>query len=139
MTIALAIHGGAGTLRRSETTPEREASVHAGLKTALEAGHAVLRAGGSALDAVVAAVTALEDDPLFNAGHGAVFTLDGTHELDAAVMDGATGRAGAVAGVRTVRNPILLARRVMEVTPHVLLGFEAAGALCRRLMEGTQP
>lgn len=131
MTIALAIHGGAGTLRRAEMTPEREAALRTGLGAALEAGHAVLRAGGCALDAVVAAVMALEDDPLFNAGRGAVFTLDGTHELDAAVMDGATGRAGAVAGARTVRNPILLARRIMEATPHVFLGFEAADAFAR--------
>ncbi len=131
MTIALAIHGGAGTIRRAELTPEKDAALREGLKAALEAGHATLRSGGSALDAVEAAVVALEDDPLFNAGRGAVFTLDGTHELDAAVMDGATGQAGAVAGVKLVRNPVRLARRVMEASPHVFLGFEAADAFAR--------
>lgn len=131
MTFALAIHGGAGTIRRAELTPEKEVALRAGLEAALESGHAILRAGGSAIDAVTAAVVALEDDPLFNAGRGAVFTLEGRNELDAAVMDGASGLAGAVAGVRTVRNPVLLARRIMETSPHVFLGFEAADAFAR--------
>jgi beta-aspartyl-peptidase (threonine type) len=129
MTIAIAIHGGAGTIRRQEMTPERDAATRAGLSAALEAGHAVLRAGGAALDAVVAAVLALEDHPLFNAGKGAVFTLEGTNELEAAIMDGATRNAGSVTGVRTVKNPVLLAKLVMETTPNVTLGFQAADAL----------
>jgi L-asparaginase / beta-aspartyl-peptidase len=131
MTIAIAIHGGAGTIRRSEITPEKDAALRAGLAAALEAGHAVLRQGGSALDAVTAAVVTLEDDLLFNAGRGAVFTLDGTNELEAAVMDGSTQAAGTVLGVKTVKNPVKLARRVMEATPHVTLGFAAADAFAR--------
>jgi beta-aspartyl-peptidase (threonine type) len=131
MTIAIAIHGGAGTIRRAELTPEKDTALRAGLAEALEAGHAVLRAGGSALDAVTAAVVALEDNPLFNAGRGAVFTLDGTHELEAAIMDGSDQAAGTVLGVKTVRNPIKLARRVMEATPHVSLGFAGADAFAR--------
>jgi len=129
MNIAIAVHGGAGTILREEMTPERDAATRAGLAAALEAGHAVLRAGGAALDAVVAAVRVLEDNPLFNAGRGAVFTLEGTHELEAAIVDGATGAAGSVTGVRTVKNPVLLARLVMETTPNVTLGFQAADAL----------
>jgi len=123
---SFAIHGGAGTLSRADLTPEREASIRATLQAALDAGAAVLESGGSALDAVTAAVTLLEDDPQFNAGRGAVFTWDGGHELDASIMDGATRAAGAVAGLTTVRHPILLARRVMENSPHVMLA--GAGA-----------
>ncbi len=126
--IAIAVHGGAGTLVRAEMTPELEAAYRAALETALRAGHAVLAEGGSALDAVVAAVVILEDSPLFNAGRGAVFTHEGAHELDASLMDGAAGRAGAVAGVRTVKNPILLARAVLERSPHVLLASDGAEA-----------
>ncbi len=121
MTYALAIHGGAGVLRRSRMTPEREAAYHAGLARALEAGHAILRDGGAALDAVTAAVCALEDEPLFNAGRGAVFTADGKQEMDAAVMEGTNRRAGAVAGLFGPRNPVRAARAVMERTEHVLL------------------
>ena len=128
MTIAIAIHGGAGTIRREAMTAERDRDYRAGLAAALEAGHRVLRAGGAALDAVIAAVTALEDDALFNAGKGAVFTLEGTNELEAAVMDGSTGQAGTVTGLTRVRNPVRLARLVMERTPHVTLGFQAADA-----------
>jgi beta-aspartyl-peptidase (threonine type) len=131
MTIAIAIHGGAGTIRRSELTPEKDIAFRAGLEAALEAGLLILRAGGTALDAVTAAVTALEDNPLFNAGRGAVFTLEGTHELDAAVMDGSTRAAGSVTGVQTVKNPIQLARRIMAATPHVILGFAAAEAFAK--------
>jgi beta-aspartyl-peptidase (threonine type) len=118
---ALAIHGGAGALPPRPLSREREQAFHRGLAQALEAGQAVLERAGSALDAVAAAVTVLEDDALFNAARGAVLTSDGTVELDAAIMDGATLRAGAVAAVRTVRNPVQLARRVLEDTPHVLL------------------
>ena len=112
--LAIAIHGGAGPLPRSEMTPEAEARYRADLAVALDAGYDVLAQGGSSLDAVVAAVKVLEDSPLFNAGRGAVFTHDGINELDAAIMDGATLKAGAVAGLRHVRNPVELARRVME-------------------------
>lgn len=128
---ALAIHGGAGTLRRGDMTAEREALYHAGLRRALRAGETVLAAGGSALDAVTAAVCALEDDPLFNAGRGAVFTRVGTQEMDAAVMDGRDRRAGAVAGVFGPRNPVLAARAVMERSPHVLLVGDGAMAFSR--------
>lgn len=129
--IALALHGGAGTLRRAELTPQREAQYRAGLDAALEAGHAVLRQGGPALDAVTAVVCVLEDDALFNAGRGSVFNEQGFIEMEAAVMDGSTQRAGSVTGLRRVRHPVLAARRVMECTPHVTLGFEAAEAFAQ--------
>ena len=119
--IALAIHGGAGVIERVNLDAGTEAAIRADLAKALAAGEAVLRAGGSALDAVQAATVALEELPRFNAGKGAVYTADGDHELDASLMEGQTGRAGAVAGVRTIRNPIKLARAVMEDSPHVLL------------------
>ncbi|GIV62114.1 MAG: isoaspartyl peptidase/L-asparaginase [Rhodothermaceae bacterium] len=130
-TFALAIHGGAGTIRQRDMTPEQEARYRAVLEQALRAGHRILAEGGTSLDAVVAAVTVLEDSPLFNAGKGAVFTHEGTVELDAAIMDGATRNAGAVAGVKHIRNPILLARRVMEASPHVLMIGEGAEAFAR--------
>ncbi|MCW3473563.1 isoaspartyl peptidase/L-asparaginase family protein [Limobrevibacterium gyesilva] len=131
MTFSLAIHGGAGTIRPEAMTQEAEAAYHAGLRTALLAGHKVLAAGGAALDAVTAAVMALEDDPQFNAGRGAVYTSDGLHELDAAVMDGRTRGAGAVAGIIGPRNPVLAARAVMERSEHVLLIGAGAVAFCR--------
>jgi beta-aspartyl-peptidase (threonine type) len=121
----LAIHGGAG-VERGEMTPQIEAQARAALELALRNGHARLKAGKPALDAVTAAVTALEDDPLFNAGRGAVFTHDGRNELDASIMDGATLAAGAVAGVHRVRNPVLLARAVMEHSPHVMMVGDGA-------------
>lgn len=127
----LALHGGAGTMRRDLLTPEREAAFHAGLRAALEAGHAVLRAGGTALDAVTASVMALEDDPLFNAGRGAVYTTDRSHEMDAAIMSGIDRACGAVAGICGPRHPILAARAVMETTEHVLLAGEGARRFCR--------
>ncbi|MBW8310409.1 MAG: isoaspartyl peptidase/L-asparaginase [Rhizobium sp.] len=123
---ALVIHGGAGVIERASLSPEDEKTVRAELDRALDAGHAVLRDGGSALDAVSAAVGVMEESPWFNAGKGAVFNAEGGHELDAAIMEGHTRRAGAVAGVRTVRNPIKLARAVMEHSPHVMLA--AGGA-----------
>ncbi len=122
----LVIHGGAGTLRASDMTPEQRRAYQAALHGALEAGWAVLDEGGSALDAVVAAIRPLEDSPLFNAGRGAVFTADGRNELDASVMYGPTRAAGAVGGVRSVRHPIVLARRVMEASPHVFLTGDGA-------------
>jgi len=124
--IGLAIHGGAGTIRREQMTPEREREFRAALTEALRAGHGVLQTGGSSMDAVIAAINIMEDSPLFNAGHGAVFTHDGRNELDASVMDGRTLGAGAVAGVTRVRNPIDLARAVMERSPHVMLVGEGA-------------
>lgn len=127
---ALAIHGGAGTLRRGDMTVEREALYRAGLARAVAAGRDVLAPGGGALDAVTRAVCALEDDPLFNAGRGAVFTRAGTQEMDAAVMDGRDRRAGAVAGIFGPRNPILAARAVMESSPHVLLIGDGAMSFC---------
>lgn len=121
MTYSLAIHGGAGTLLKENMTPEKEAAYHDALARALEAGEAILREGGSAMDAVEAAVCALEDEPLFNAGRGAVYTSEGTQEMDAAVMDGRDRRAGSVAGVFGPKNPVKLARAVMERTEHVTL------------------
>lgn len=118
---ALAIHGGAGTILKSAMTPEQEAEYHAALDSALTIGETILKNGGSALDAVAQTVVWLENCPLFNAGKGAVFTHEGRNELDASIMDGSTQAAGAVGGVRTVKNPILLARAVMEKSPHVFL------------------
>ncbi len=126
----LAIHGGAGTIRREAMTAESEAAYHAGLAVCLKAGHAVLTAGGSAVAAVSAAVVALEEDELFNAGRGAVFTSGGKQEMDAAIMDGRNREAGAVAGIFGPRNPILAARAVMA-SEHVMLAGEGALAFCR--------
>ncbi len=117
----IAIHGGAGVISRASMTPEAEAAYRRDLESALDAGYAVLERGGSSLDAVTAAVRILEDSPLFNAGRGAVFNHEGINELDASIMDGKDRQAGAVAGVRHVRNPVLLARAVMEDSPHVML------------------
>jgi beta-aspartyl-peptidase (threonine type) len=128
---ALAIHGGVNGGDPKDAPAEEVAAHRAGLAAALEAGAAVLRRGGSAMDAVEAAVRLMEDDPAFNAGRGAVLTFDGRAELDAAIMDGATRRAGAVAGVTTTRNPISLARRVMERTRHVMLARDGADAFSR--------
>jgi beta-aspartyl-peptidase (threonine type) len=119
--IALVIHGGAGTMSRADLDADTERDIRAALDRALDAGHAILAKGGSALDAVSAAVVVLEDDPHFNAGKGAVFNAEGVNELDASIMDGNTLRAGAVAGVHRVRNPIRLARAVMEKSKHVML------------------
>src|SRR5580704_7976376 len=131
---AIAIHGGAGAVPRAALSAEREARYRAGLAAALDGGYAVLEAGGTSLDAVTCAVRILEDDPLFNAGHGAALTRDGAAELDAAIMDGKQMRAGAVASVRHVRNPVELARHVMEKSRHVLL--VGAGAEEFALEEG---
>ena len=122
----LVIHGGAGIILRENMTAEREAAYTAALETALEAGAEILRNGGSAVDAVQAAVIPMEDDPLFKAGQGAVFTAAAEHELDASIMSGAERDAGAVAGVKRVKNPILAARAVMDQSEHVM--FAGAGA-----------
>lgn len=124
----LVIHGGAGTISKDQMTPEREKRYHASLNKALQAGAAILEQGGSSLNAVEACVRILEDDPLFNAGKGAVFTAEGVNELDAAIMEGTTLRAGSIAGVRTIRNPISAARAVMERSEHVLLTGKGAEA-----------
>jgi L-asparaginase / beta-aspartyl-peptidase len=119
--VVIAIHGGAGTIARTASTPETEDAYRATLAASLSAGHAVLAASGGAVDAVLAAVRVMEDSPLFNAGRGSVFTADGRNEMDAAIMDGRTRAAGAVAGVTRVKNPILAAHAVMRRSPHVLL------------------
>ena len=118
---SLAIHGGAGTLNRADMTPEKRAAYEAALQAALDAGAKVLEDGGSAMDAIKAAIIPMEDSPLFNAGKGAVFTWEGTNELDSSIMDGRDRSAGAIAGVKTVRNPILLADTVRTKSPHVML------------------
>lgn len=125
-TFALAIHGGAGTIPKEDMPPTREKAYRQGLEDALKAGHAVLSAGGAALDAVEAAVRSLEDCPLFNAGRGAVFNADGQHEMDASIMSGVDLRAGAVAGVNNVKNPVGLARLVMDKSGHVLISGQGA-------------
>ncbi|MBL0035997.1 MAG: isoaspartyl peptidase/L-asparaginase [Flavobacteriales bacterium] len=125
-TFALAIHGGAGTIPKEDMPPTREKAYRQGLEDALKAGHAVLSAGGAALDAVEAAVRSLEDFPLFNAGRGAVFNADGQHEMDASIMSGVDLRAGAVAGVNNVKNPVGLARLVMDKSGHVLISGQGA-------------
>ncbi len=129
--LSLAIHGGAGTIRRAEMSEEREAAFRDGLQQALALGWQVLSDDGAALDAVEAVVCVLEDNPLFNAGRGSVFTHNEKHEMDAAIMSGEDLRAGAVAAVGGVKNPIKLARRVMEETPHVLLCGSGAEEFAR--------
>lgn len=124
-TPVLVIHGGAGVIAK-DMDPAKQKAIRAALSEALQHGYAQLKAGKPALDAVTAAITVLEDDPHFNAGKGAVFTHDGKNELDAAIMDGGTLRAGAVADVQGVKNPILLARAVMEHSPHVMLAGSGA-------------
>jgi beta-aspartyl-peptidase (threonine type) len=122
----IVIHGGAGTILREQMTPDLEAAYMEGLKTGVEAGYAVLEKGGTAVNAVKAAIVVLEDNILFNAGRGSVFTKKGVQEMDAAIMDGATLDAGAVAGVRNVRNPIMLATEVMLHSNHVFLSGKGA-------------
>ncbi|HEY0975943.1 MAG TPA: isoaspartyl peptidase/L-asparaginase [Flavobacteriales bacterium] len=131
-TFALAVHGGAGTILPADLTPEKEKAYRDALELALQRGYAVLAKGGSALDAVEVAVRALEDTPLFNAGRGAVFNADGQHELDAAIMSGKDLDAGAVAGVPNVKNPVSLARRVMEQSEHVLISGTGAFEFAHR-------
>ncbi|MEY4356759.1 MAG: hypothetical protein RL469_85 [Pseudomonadota bacterium] len=132
--LTIVIHGGAGVIAREQLGPDGGAAYREGLNAALDAGYSVLESGGSSLDAVTAAVRVLEDNPLFNAGRGAVLNHEGEAELDASIMDGRDLRAGAIAGVKHVRNPIDLARRVMEHSPHVLL--HGAGAEEFALQQG---
>jgi len=129
--IGLVIHGGAGTIERSNMAPEKEREYRAGLERALTAGYEILKRGGSSLDATEAAVRVLEDDPHFNAGRGSVFTSAGTNEMDASIMDGKTLKAGAVGSVQHIRNPINLARLVMEKSPHVMLDCAGAEAFAK--------
>ena len=124
----LAIHGGCGAIPKAELTPEMDRAARAALRLALQTGYRVLEAGGAASDAVTEAVVVLEDDPVFNAGYGAALNADGFHELDSSVMDGAQGRAGAVAGARQLRNPVRVARLLAEVSDPLLLLGEAADA-----------
>lgn len=130
VTPVLVIHGGAGVVKR-DVDPAKEKAVRAAMTEALQRGYAVLKAGKPATDAVAAAIVVLEDDPNFNAGKGAVFTHEGKNELDAAIMDGNTLRAGAIAGVHRVKNPILLAQAVMEHSPHVMLIGDGAEEFAR--------
>jgi L-asparaginase / beta-aspartyl-peptidase len=127
----LVIHGGAGVIPQDDLTPEKEKAARATLDAALLAGHSVLARGGKSLDAVIAAIRILEDSPLFNAGKGSVLTADGTVGMDASIMDGATHKAGACADVKHVKNPIELARLVMDKTPHVLLAGDGAERLAK--------
>lgn len=129
--VVLGVHGGIG-VDKKDMTPEHDKEVRAGLKSALEAGHAKLKAGGSSLDAVEAAIRIMEDLPVFNAGKGAVFTNAATNELDASIMEGKTKKAGAVAGVMTIKNPISGARAVMEKSKHVLLIGPGADAFAKK-------
>ncbi len=127
----LLVHGGAGSMVRGKLSAEQDSGARAGLSNALDAGAALLDEGGNAMDAVAAAVIELENDAHFNAGHGAVFNYEGINELDASIMDGATRRAGAVTGARHTRNPVLLARAVMEHSPHVMLSRDGADQFSR--------
>lgn len=131
MKWSIAIHGGAGSMDRATLSPEQDRLARAGLSAAIAAGTAILEAGGPSLDAVEAAVRVLEDDPQFNAGRGSVFTADGVVECDAAIMEGCTRMAGAVAGLRSTRNPVRLARAVMEQSPHVFLAGSGAEVFAR--------
>lgn len=137
--ISLAIHGGAGTIVKQDMTSEQEAAYRLALKESLDAGYHILENGGSAMDAVQAAVIAMEDNILFNAGRGSVFTSEGWNEMDAAIMDGATLEAGAVAGVRNIRNPILLAAEVMLHSGHVFLSGKGANEFAIKQGIKTEP
>lgn len=136
---ALVIHGGAGTILQSTMSPVLEKEYKEGLGDSLQAGNTILEKGGSALDAVEAAVAVLEDNPLFNAGKGAVFTHEGKNEMDASIMCGKTKRAGAVAGVMNIRNPVKLARAVMEQSEHVLLCGRGAEEFARSINQPFEP
>ena len=129
----LVIHGGAGTILKKNMTPEKEAAYLEALETALDLGEGILKEGGKAVDAVEAAVRSMEDSPLFNAGKGAVFTHEGTNELDASIMRGEDLACGAVAGVKQVKNPITLARNVMENSGHVFLSGNGAESFARQM------
>lgn len=124
--ITLVIHGGAGTITKESMSPEKEAAYTAKLQEALNSGYAVLEGGGTSLEAVTTTIQILEESPLFNAGRGAVFTNEGKNEMDASIMNGATGEAGAVAGVTTIKSPILAAQAVMQKSPHVMMAGKGA-------------
>ncbi|PBQ32950.1 beta-aspartyl-peptidase [Sphingobacteriaceae bacterium] len=130
---AIAIHGGAGTILRSAMTDEKEVSYREGLQHAIVAGESILKKGGSSFDAVEAAIRSLENNPLFNAGKGAVFTNEGKHEMDASIMNGKDLMAGAVAGVQNIKNPISLARAVMEKSEHVMLAAAGANEFAKKI------
>ena len=124
----MVMHGGAGTITRQNMTPELEKQYREAIEQALRKGHSILAKGGTSLDAVEASIRILEDNPLFNAGKGAVFTHDGRNELDASIMDGKTMKAGSIAGVTVVKNPISAARAVMDRSPHVMMAGKGAEA-----------
>ena len=128
---SIAIHGGAGTIHKSQMSLEKEASYKSALSAALEAGYSILEQGGSSINAVESAVMVMEDSPLFNAGKGAVFTHEGKHEMDASIMEGLTKQGGAVAAINGIKNPIALARRVMEKSGHVFLAGDGALAFAK--------
>jgi beta-aspartyl-peptidase (threonine type) len=130
---SIAVHGGAGTILRSSMTPEKEAAYKLALHQALECGEQLLKSKASALDAVEAAVKSLEDNPLFNAGRGSVFTHQGKHEMDASIMDGKNLMAGAVAGIEKIKNPVSFARMVMEQTEHVFLAGKGAMEFAKKM------
>lgn len=136
---SLAIHGGAGAVTKETISAEQDPLFRKGLRNALDAGTTILSAGGSALDAVEAAVRTLENDPLFNAGRGAVYTKKGVHEMDASIMDGSNLKAGAVAGVRNIKNPVSLARKVMEESGHVLLSGKGANEFALKVKAEMEP
>lgn len=129
--IAIAIHGGAGTLDKNKMTPEKQKAYEAKLKEAIDTGYALLKKGESSENAIIAAIQILEDSPLFNAGKGAVYTYEGEHELDASIMNGKTLNAGAVSGVKTVKSPIILAQKVMNESVHVMLSGKGAEAFAK--------
>lgn len=135
---AIAIHGGAGTILQSTMTTEKELAYKTGLQDAIEAGESILKNGGSAFDAVETAIIKLENNPLFNAGKGAVFTNTGTHEMDASIMNGSDLMAGAVAGVQHIKNPISLARAVLEQSEHVLLTGVGAMDFAKKINAQTE-
>ena len=134
--VAIAVHGGAGTITRENMSPEQEAAYRTAMDQAVSSGYAALQRGLSGIDVVVAVIKLLEDSPLFNAGHGAVLTWDGHHELDASIMSGSDLAAGAVAGAKSIKNPIEAARAVMQASPHVLLSGEGADAFAE--MQGLE-
>nr|WP_298894936.1 isoaspartyl peptidase/L-asparaginase [uncultured Altererythrobacter sp.] len=137
---SIAIHGGAGTIKPDSVSPEKEAEYEAALQEALDAGAAILAEGGSAMEAIQAAIVLMEDNPLFNAGKGAVYTWEGENELDASIMDGRDRSAGAVTGVKTIKNPILLADKVRTDSPHVFLMGEGAEQFAAELgIESVDP
>ena len=130
--VAIAIHGGAGTIVKANLTPELEAQYHAKLKEALNAGHKILQNGGSSIEAIQASIVIMEDSPLFNAGKGAVFTSEKTNELDASIMEGDKLNAGAISGVTKIKNPILLASKVMTDSKHVMLSGKGAETFAKQ-------